>query len=102
MKNLRIVDLFAGTGAFSYAFHNPNRDKIDININTVFANDILDSSEEIYNINNFGVKLTKLNLNEIKNEDIPEFLVSKKVLMMNALMYFGKYYQLYKIIRQKL
>jgi DNA (cytosine-5)-methyltransferase 1 len=62
---LRIVDLFSGTGAFTYAFHKNQ------NVKTVFANDILDSSEKIFNANNFGVKLTKQNINEIKNEDIP-------------------------------
>ena len=60
-----LVDLFCGTGAFSYAFHQTNK------VTTVFANDMLDSSEEIFNLNN-NIKLTKQNLIDIKDEDIPK------------------------------
>ena len=60
-----LVDLFCGTGAFSYAFHQTN------NVDTIFANDILDSSEEIFNLNNI-IKLTKKNLIDIKDIDIPK------------------------------
>lgn len=63
--NYTLVDLFCGTGAFSYAFHKT--DKVD----TIFANDMLDSSEEIFNINN-DIKLTKKNLIDIPNSDIPK------------------------------
>jgi len=59
-----LVDLFCGTGAFSYAFHETKE------VNTIFANDILDSSEEIFNLNN-DIELTKKNLIDIKNIDIP-------------------------------
>lgn len=61
---LKSVDLFAGTGAFSYVLRNTGK------INTVFANDLLDSSEEIYNINS-DVKLTKKNIHELNIADIP-------------------------------
>jgi len=60
-----LVDLFCGTGAFSYAFHQTNK------VDTIFANDMLDSSEEIFNINN-DIKLTKINLIDIKDSDIPK------------------------------
>lgn len=60
-----LVDLFSGTGAFSYAFHKTNK------VTTIFANDLLDSSELIFNLNN-GVNLTKKNLISIKDEDIPK------------------------------
>ena len=63
--NYTLVDLFCGTGAFSYAFHKT--DKVD----TIFANDMLDSSEEIFNLNNV-IKLTKQNLIDIKDTDIPK------------------------------
>ena len=63
-SNLRLVDLFAGTGAFSYAFHSTGK------CETVFANDILDSSEQIYNLN-LNIKLTKKNINDISNDEIP-------------------------------
>ena len=62
-----LVDLFCGTGAFSYAFHQTD------NVDTIFANDMLDSSEEIFNLNNTcGIKLTKQNLVDIKDIDIPK------------------------------
>ena len=60
-----LVDLFCGTGAFSYAFHKTNK------VTTVFANDMLDSSEEIFNLNN-TIRLTKQNLIDIKDENIPK------------------------------
>jgi DNA (cytosine-5)-methyltransferase 1 len=55
----------AGTGAFSYAFHSTNK------INTIFANDILDSSEQIYNLNN-DIKITKKDLQDINEIEIPK------------------------------
>lgn len=61
-----IVDLFCGTGAFSYAFHKTNK-----KFCTVFANDILSSSEEIFNLNN-SIKLSKGDLMDIKDQDIPK------------------------------
>jgi DNA (cytosine-5)-methyltransferase 1 len=64
-SKMTLVDLFAGTGAFSYAFHLTNK------VKTVFANDMLDSSEEIYNLNN-NVKLFKKDLNDINDINIPK------------------------------
>jgi DNA (cytosine-5)-methyltransferase 1 len=63
--NFTLVDLFCGTGAFSYAFHGTNK------VNTIFANDMLDSSEDIFNLNN-DMKLTNKNLIDIKDEDVPK------------------------------
>lgn len=65
MSSLTLVDLFAGTGAFSYSFHKTNR------VKTVFANDILESSRDIFNLNNV-VELTLKNLCEIPDTDIPK------------------------------
>ena len=65
IKNYTLVDLFCGTGAFSYAFHETNK------VETIFANDMLDSSEEIFNLNN-TTKLTKKSLIDIKDQDIPK------------------------------
>jgi len=62
---LKLLDLFAGTGAFSYSFHNTGK------VKTIFANDILDSSEEIYNLNNEN-KLLKRDLININDDEIPE------------------------------
>lgn len=60
-----LTDLFSGTGAFSFAFHKTGR------VKTTFANDILDSSESIFNLNN-DLKLTKKDLMEINENGIPK------------------------------
>jgi DNA (cytosine-5)-methyltransferase 1 len=62
-----LVDLFCGTGAFSNAFHQTGE------VHTIFANDMLDSSEEIFNLNyGHGIKLTKKNLVDINDIDVPK------------------------------
>jgi DNA (cytosine-5)-methyltransferase 1 len=63
-NTLRMIDLFAGTGAFTYAFQQTNK------VNVVFANDMVEHSKKIYDAN-FNHKLTCKDLNDIKNEDIP-------------------------------
>jgi len=64
MSSLRLVDLFAGTGAFTKAFTaHPN-------IKCVFANDMSPESKVIYDAN-FDHKLTLQDLNDISTEDIP-------------------------------
>ena len=63
-SKLKLVDLFTGTGAFSYAFHQTGQ------VSTVFANDMIDSSEKIFNLNN-SITLTNKNLIDIKDEEIP-------------------------------
>lgn len=60
-----LVDLFCGTGAFSHAFHQTCQ------VCTIFANDMLDSSEEIFNANN-NIQLTKQNLLDIENNNVPK------------------------------
>jgi DNA (cytosine-5)-methyltransferase 1 len=67
-SQLTLVDLFAGTGAFSYAFQLTKR------VKTVFANDMIDSSETIFNLNHIHneTRLTKRNLIEINDIDIPK------------------------------
>jgi len=62
---LTLIDLFSGTGAFSYVFHQTNK------VKTIFANDILDSSFEIFNLNN-EIELVKKDLNDISNDTIPK------------------------------
>jgi DNA (cytosine-5)-methyltransferase 1 len=61
---LKMVDLFAGTGAFTLAFQSTNC------VNIVFANDMVEHSKKIYD-ENFNHKLTLKDINEVKNEDIP-------------------------------
>jgi DNA (cytosine-5)-methyltransferase 1 len=63
---LKLIDLFAGTGSFSYILENTKQ------IETIFANDISDSSELIYNLNN-KIKLTKSDINTIDEKSIPNF-----------------------------
>jgi|AntAceMinimDraft_6_1070360.scaffolds.fasta_scaffold07729_2 DNA (cytosine-5)-methyltransferase 1 len=60
---LRMVDLFAGTGAFTLAFQSTNA------VNVVFANDMVEHSKKIYD-ENFNHTLTLKDLNEVKVEDI--------------------------------
>ena len=66
VSKLKLIDLFAGKGAFSYSFHSTNK------VETVFENDMLDTSEKIFNLNNI-IKLTKQDLHTIKEEDLPHF-----------------------------
>lgn len=64
-NKLKMIDLFAGTGAFSLAFEKTN--KVEI----IFSNDIESQSKQIYDIN-FTNKLTLKNLHDINPEDIPK------------------------------
>lgn len=63
-NKLKMIDLFAGTGAFTLAFQETNA------VNVVFGNDMVKHSKMIYD-ENFNHKLTLKNLNEVKNEEIP-------------------------------
>lgn len=63
-NKLKMVDLFAGTGAFSLAFKQTGM--VDI----VFSNDMDKNSETIYNLN-LNHKLYLGNLNDIDNTIIP-------------------------------
>ena len=62
---LKMIDLFAGTGAFSYAFEKTGK------VECVFSNDLALWSKEIYDLN-FTHKLTLGNLNNIKTEILPK------------------------------
>ena len=46
IDNLKLIDLFAGTGAFSLAFEKNSK------CECVFANDIMECSKKIYTLNN--------------------------------------------------
>lgn len=60
---LRMIDLFAGTGAFSHAFEKAGA-------KCVFANDMVQASKTIYD-QNFEHKLTMGDLNDIDPAQIP-------------------------------
>ena len=63
-KKLKLVDLFSGTGAFSYAFENTN------NVDVVVANDMVKESSEIYNLN-FNHQFILQDLNTLDVTNIP-------------------------------
>jgi len=63
-NKLTMIDLCAGTGAFTYAFESTN--KVDV----IFSNDIEQSSKNIYD-SNFNHKLTLGNICDIDVKNIP-------------------------------
>jgi DNA (cytosine-5)-methyltransferase 1 len=63
-EKLKMIDLFAGTGAFTLAFESTN------SVEVVFANDMVTQSQKIYD-ENFNHKLTLKDLNELCVENIP-------------------------------
>jgi DNA (cytosine-5)-methyltransferase 1 len=63
-KPLKMIDLFAGTGAFTHAFEKTGK------VQCVFANDMVKWSKETYDIN-FNHALTLANLHDIPVESIP-------------------------------
>jgi DNA (cytosine-5)-methyltransferase 1 len=66
-KKYKLVDLCAGTGAFSLAFEQTNK------VNTIFANDCEPNSKIIYD-ENFKLKLTLKDIHDINvKKDIQSF-----------------------------
>jgi DNA (cytosine-5)-methyltransferase 1 len=63
--SLKMIDLFAGTGAFTYAFESTGK------VKCVFANDMVEWSKTIYDINFPSHTLTLADLNNIDENDIP-------------------------------
>jgi DNA (cytosine-5)-methyltransferase 1 len=61
---LKMIDLFAGTGAFTHAFENTGK------VECVFANDMVEWSKQIYDTN-FHHHLTLGDLNTISESSIP-------------------------------
>ncbi len=63
---IKYIDLFCGTGAFSYVLDKKNCE-------CVFANDMVKESESIYNLNHPKDDIFNLNdLNDIETKDIPK------------------------------
>jgi len=65
LSRLKMIDLFAGTGAFTNAFEKTGE------VECVFSNDMVGWSKTAYD-SNFRHKLTLGDLNDIKTEDIPK------------------------------
>ncbi len=63
-ERITLIDLFAGTGAFSSAFAK-------YNIHCNFANDFSKDSKQIFDLNH-AIQLTEGDLNNIKNASIPK------------------------------
>lgn len=63
-STLKMIDLFAGTGAFTYAFEETKR------VECVYANDMSEASKAIYDLN-FNHKLDKRDLMSVPVQDIP-------------------------------
>ena len=61
----KFIDLFAGTGAFSFVLEKNEKFKC------VFANDMMDCSEKIYKLNNPTKDISTQDLNEINLNEIP-------------------------------
>ena len=64
MPHYKMIDLFAGTGAFTLAFK-------EYGVETVFANDMVEASKKAYSAQAFGHDLTLGDLNDINVTDIP-------------------------------
>jgi DNA (cytosine-5)-methyltransferase 1 len=64
-KDIKFIDLFAGTGAFSLVLRKNNKFKC------VFSNDMMKCSKQIYELNHTDHNFTLQDLNDINVEDIP-------------------------------
>jgi DNA (cytosine-5)-methyltransferase 1 len=62
---VKMIDLFAGTGAFTYAFEQTGQ------VTSVFANDMVEWSKTMYD-QNFTHPLNLANLNDVNVTDIPK------------------------------
>ena len=65
-SKIKFIDLFAGTGAFSLALTKNN------NFECVLANDMMVSSQKIYELNHPEHNFLLEDLNDIELDDIPE------------------------------
>jgi len=67
-EKLKMIDLFAGTGAFTLAFEKTG------SVECVFANDMVETSKTIYDCNfqNQNHELTLKDIHDVKVEEIPK------------------------------
>jgi DNA (cytosine-5)-methyltransferase 1 len=66
LSKLKFIDLFAGTGAFTFAFEQSNR------FECVFTNDMMKCSNDIYSLNYPHHEFTLKDLNNIDVSVIPQ------------------------------
>jgi len=66
-KNIKFIDLFAGTGAFHKAFINTDK-----RYKCVFSNDLCKNAKKIYELNFPESQFVLGNLNDIKISSIPK------------------------------
>ena len=64
-NKLKMIDLFAGTGAFTLAFEKTG------SVECVFANDMVETSKIIYDCNFEDHELTLKDIHDVKVEEIP-------------------------------
>lgn len=64
-EKLKMIDLFAGTGAFTLAFEKTG------SVECVFANDMVETSKTIYDCNFHDHELTLKDIHDVKVEEIP-------------------------------
>jgi len=64
-EKLKMIDLFAGTGAFTLAFEKTG------SVECVFANDMVETSKTIYDCNFQNHELTLKDIHDVKVEEIP-------------------------------
>jgi DNA (cytosine-5)-methyltransferase 1 len=65
MQKIKVIDLFAGTGAFSYAFSKYDK------FNTIYSNDMVKESEEIIKLNDPSINFVLEDINKINPTTIP-------------------------------
>ena len=65
--SIKIIDLFAGTGAFSYVFSSESN-----KFKCVFANDMIKSSEQIFKLNHSDTNFVLEDLNKLDITKIPK------------------------------
>jgi len=88
VNKINFIDLFAGTGAFSYALEQNKK------FRCVFSNDMMECSKQIYQLNNPEHTFILKDLNDIDVADIPKhnllcggfpcFVAGTKVLTHNG------------------
>ena len=88
MEQFTMVDLFAGTGAFSYAFNDTGH------VKCVFANDMVEPSKKIYDIN-FD--------EELKDKDVKKEItvIPFKKESVNSELFSDSYFKMARVAEEQ-